>query len=115
VATTRRWGRKPVAAIVGGVIVGLIAFFMLQSGNEHRRDYEAFQDCRRHGTGICILEQKGSDASDAADYKRNYENQLLIGTLGLILGGGLVAVGGVLLLIDRSRTSVAGDLEPPDA
>jgi hypothetical protein len=104
-----RWRRWATAAVVLGVIMLPIAYFMRQSGNEHQRDYAAFQRCLHEPSsdpvGTCTLEQKGSNADSPAAYKDNYELQLRLGAGGMVLGAVLL-VGGVTLLVLHRRHAV---------
>jgi hypothetical protein len=92
---------------VGLVAIGLGAG-MWQSGVHHRSSYRDFEACRASGQGICVLYQDGSQAHSAAEFKKNYETQLLLGAVLLIGGVASTIVGAVLLVLRRRRAAVDG-------
>jgi uncharacterized membrane protein len=94
------------ALIVIGLILAALGLFMFRDGQHHKRQYEDFQACKASDTPICILRQDGSEARSEAEFKKNYENQFLIGTILMSLGG-LLVLAGVVALGFRRRPSAS--------
>ena len=104
----RRVVARGSTAAVAGVLISLIAVAMLRSGREHQRAYGDYQRCLAESQQqVCVLLAGNSATHSASEFRANYENQLLLGTGGLVLGI-LLGIGGlVLALWSRSQPAPA--------